>query len=73
MLESVNGVNLSNVDHCDAVCAISEHKGVLNLVRIRHHSCRNQNYITLVIIGGTAMQESHCISAYSKWSCCDPN
>ena len=35
VLESVNGVNLSNVDHCDAVCAISENKGILNLVRIR--------------------------------------
>lgn len=34
VLESVNGVNLSNVDHCDAICAISENKGVLNLVRI---------------------------------------
>ena len=38
VLESVNGVNLSNVDHCDAVCAISENKGVLNLVRIVPYS-----------------------------------
>lgn len=49
VLESVNGVNLSNVDHCDAVCAISENKGVLNLVRIQRHSCRTKTtYITLV-------------------------
>ena len=32
VLESVNGVNLSNVDHRDAICAVSENKGVLNLV-----------------------------------------
>ena len=41
VLESVNGVNLSNVDHCDAVCAISENKGVLNLVRIVPHIAGN--------------------------------
>ena len=41
VLESVNGVNLSNVDHCDAICAISENKGVLNLVRTYIHTmCR---------------------------------
>ena len=37
VLDSVNGVNLSNVDHCDAVCAISENKGALNLVRMDMH------------------------------------
>ena len=40
VLESVNGVNLSNVDHCDAVCAISDNKGILNLVRRDIHSHR---------------------------------
>ena len=33
MVESVNGVNLSNVDHHDAICAITDNKGTLNLVR----------------------------------------
>lgn len=33
VIESVNGVNLSSVDHQDAICAIKENKGPLNLVR----------------------------------------
>ena len=32
VIESVNGVNLSNVDHQDAICAIKENKGPLSLV-----------------------------------------